>query len=124
MVEAHRHHGSLILVNRAGLPTRYGSFRIVSFAGGGQEHVALVKGHVAGARDVLVRVHSECLTADVFRILGVRSVRLMTNNPRKISELQRHGIPVTKRIPLEMKANATNRGYLRTKREKLAHLIE
>src|SRR5438309_4194321 len=60
--------GDLILVNRAGLPTRYGSFRIVSFSGGGQEgeHVALVKGRVTGEKDVLVRVHSECLTGDVF----------------------------------------------------------
>ncbi len=204
MAQAHAHAPSdLILVNRAGLPTRYGSFRIVSFAGGGQEgeHVALVKGRVAGARDVLVRVHSECLTGDVFgsrrcdcgeqldaalrkigkaprgvllylaqegrgigisnkvaayhlqdhgldtveanealgfpadsrdyafaasmlRILGVRSVRLMTNNPQKISELQRHGIAVTKRIPLEVKPNPANRRYLRTKREKLAHLLD
>src|SRR2546428_7540099 len=60
--------GDLILVNRAGLPTRYGSFRIVSCSGGGQEgeHVALVKGKVTGEKDVLVRVHSECLTGDVF----------------------------------------------------------
>src|SRR3990170_3946850 len=68
MAQAHRHHGALILVNDAGLPTRYGSFAIYSFAGGGQEgeHVALVKGRVAGQRDVLVRIHSECLTGDVF----------------------------------------------------------
>jgi GTP cyclohydrolase II len=203
MATAARSAGNLILVNRAGLPTRYGSFRIVSFAGGGQEgeHVALVKGRVTGETDVLVRVHSECLTGDVFgsrrcdcgeqldaalrrigratkgvllylaqegrgigisnkvaayhlqdhgldtveanealgfpadtrnyefaaemlRILGVRSVRLMTNNPQKISELQRHGIRVTKRIPLEVEANPANRQYLRTKREKLAHLID
>ncbi len=195
--------GDLILVNRAGLPTRYGSFRIVSFSGGGQEgeHVALVKGRVTGEKDVLVRVHSECLTGDVFgsrrcdcgeqldaalrrigkspkgvllylaqegrgigisnkvaayhlqdhgldtveanealgfpadtrnyefaaamlKILGVRSVRLMTNNPQKIAELQRHGIRVSKRIPLEVEANPANRRYLRTKREKLAHLID
>ncbi len=203
LAQAHRHHGTLILVNHAGLPTRYGSFAIYSFAGGGQEgeHVALVKGHVAGQRDVLVRIHSECLTGDVFgsrrcdcgeqldaalrrigraprgvllymaqegrgigiankvaayhlqdrgldtveanealgfpadtrgfefaadmlRILGVRSVRLMTNNPQKISELQAHGIPVTKRIPLNVKPNPANRRYLETKRVKLAHLID
>ena len=195
--------GDLILVNRAGLPTRYGSFRIVSFSGGGQEgeHVALVKGKVTGEKDVLVRVHSECLTGDVFgsrrcdcgeqldaalrrigkapkgvllylaqegrgigisnkvaayhlqdhgldtveanealgfpadsrnyefaaamlKILGVRSVHLMTNNPQKISELQRYGIKVSKRIPIEVEANPANRQYLRTKREKLAHLID
>ena len=195
--------GDLILVNRAGLPTRYGSFRIVSFSGGGQEgeHVALVKGRVTGEKDVLVRVHSECLTGDVFgsrrcdcgeqldaalrrigkapkgvllylaqegrgigisnkvaayhlqdhgldtveanealgfpadprdyeaaaemlKVLGVRSVQLMTNNPRKISGLQSQGIRVTKRIPLAMKPNPSNRHYLRTKREKLAHLID
>jgi len=62
--------------------------------------------------------------AAMLRILGVRSVRLMTNNPQKISELQRHGIVVTKRIPLEVKPNPANRRYLRTKREKFAHLLD
>src|SRR3990170_4430996 len=161
MAQAHRHHGALILVNHAGLPTRYGSFAIYSFAGGGQEgeHVALVKGRVAAPRGVLLYMAQEGrgigiankvaayhlqdrgldtveanealgfpadtrdyeFAADMLRILGVKSVRLMTNNPRKISELQAHGIPVTKRIPLTVKPNPANRRYLETKREKLAH---
>jgi len=193
----------LVLANSAKLPTRYGNFVIYSFTGadGGAEHVAIVKGRVAGREDVLVRLHSECLTGDalgsrrcdcgeqlqaalrkigkaprgillylaqegrgiglvakvaayhlqdhgldtveanevlgfpadardyeaaaeMLKILGVRSVQLMTNNPRKISGLQGQGIRVTKRIPLEVKANPANRRYLRTKREKLAHLID
>src|SRR5256712_12338606 len=194
--------GDLILVNRAGLPTRYGSFRIVSFSGGGQEgeHVALVKGRVTGEKDVLVRVHSECLTGDVFgsrrcdcgeqldaalrrigkapkgvllylaqegrgigisnkvaayhlqdhgmdtveaneyfgflyyireynsascmlRVLGVASVRLMTNNPAKIEELEGYGVRVSKRIPLEVPVTAANVRYLRSKKERLRHLL-
>lgn len=191
------------LLHRAKLPTRYGSFHIYSFAGpdGPGEHVALVKGRVTGLRDVLVRLHSECLTGDAFgskrcdcgeqldaalrrlgrarrgvllylaqegrgigiankiaayhlqdqgldtveanvalgfpadlrdyrvaagilKLLGVKSVVLMTNNPRKISELQRQGIQVTRRMPLVVKTTAANRRYLRAKREKLAHLLE
>ena len=193
----------LVLANSAKLPTRYGDFRIYSFSGadGGAEHVAIVKGRIAGLKDVLVRLHSECLTGDalaslrcdcgeqlraslrrigraprgvllylaqegrgiglvnkvaayhlqdhgldtveanealgfpadprdyeaaaeMLKVLGVRSVQLMTNNPRKISGLQSQGIRVAKRIPLAMKPNPSNRHYLRTKREKLAHLID
>jgi len=193
----------LVLANSAKLPTRFGSFRIISFAGAanGAEHVAIVKGRVKGQGDVLVRLHSECLTGDAFgslrcdcgqqlqaalrrigrarrgvllylaqegrgiglvnkvaayhlqdhgydtveanellgfpadardyraaaqmlKILGVRSVRLMTNNPRKISGLQGQGIRVTKRIPIRVKANPANRRYLDTKREKMDHLLE
>jgi len=56
----------LVLANSAKLPTRYGDFRIYSFSGadGGAEHVAIVKGRIAGLKDVLVRLHSECLTGD------------------------------------------------------------
>src|SRR2546428_3737957 len=194
---------NILLGSQARLPTRYGQFRIHAFVcpSSGEEHVELVRGHVAGKRDVLVRLHSECVTGDVFgsercdcgqqldaamkrigwapagvllymaqegrgigiankvaayhlqdrgldtveanealgfpadprdyeaaaemlKILGVRSVQLMTNNPRKISGLQAQGIRVTKRIPLAMKPNPSNRHYLRTKREKLAHLID
>ncbi len=193
----------LVLANSAKLPTRFGDFRICSFAGAahGAEHVAIVKGQVKGRTDVVVRLHSECLTGDAFgslrcdcgqqlqaalrrigrarrgvllylaqegrgiglvnkvaayhlqdhgydtveanellgfpadardyraaaqmlKILGVRSVRLMTNNPGKISGLQAQGIRVTKRIPITVRANPANRRYLRTKREKMDHLLE
>ncbi len=193
---------NILLGNHARLPTRYGSFRIHAFVCPftGEEHVALVKGRVAGERDVLVRLHSECLTGDVFgsarcdcgeqldaamkrlgkvpqgvllylaqegrgigiankiaayhlqdhgldtvaanhvlgfpadlrsykcaacmlRILGVRSVHLMTNNPAKIEELEAYGVEVTKRISLEVPARPTNLRYLRTKKEKMHHLL-
>ena len=186
----------------ARLPTRYGPFRIHAFVCPftGEEHVALVRGRVDGRKDVLVRLHSECLTGDVFgswrcdcgeqldaamrtisgspqgvllylaqegrgigiankvaayrlqdhgvdtvaanhllgfpadlrsyrcaacmlRVLGVRSVRLMTNNPGKIEQLQAYGVRVTERIPLEVPARASNRGYLLTKKEKMHHLL-
>ena len=160
-----------------------------------------MKGDVAGRRDVLVRVHSECLTGDVFgslrcdcgeqfaealrRIedeglgvllymrqegrgigllnklkayalqeqgrdtveanlelgfapdlrdygigaqiladLGLSSMRLMTNNPKKIVALEGYGLRVTGREPIEVQPRSDNRSYLRTKREKLGHLLE
>lgn len=192
----------ILLTTHARLPTRYGQFRIHAFTCPftGEEHVALVKGRVAGRKDVLVRLHSECMTGDVFgsercdcgeqldaamkrigaapfgallylaqegrgigiankvaayhlqdhgmdtvaanqmlgfpadlrsykcaacmlRVLGVRSVRLMTNNPAKIEELEAYGVEVTKRIPLQVPARPANLRYLKTKREKMRHLL-
>ena len=186
----------------ADLPTRHGDFKVVGYRGtvDGLEHMALVKGDVAGADDVLVRVHSSCSTGDVFgslrcdcgeqlerslaqieaagqgvlvylaqegrgiglveklrayelqqngrdtvdantelgheadprefhaaahilRHLDVRSVQLLTNNPRKLEELQRYGVPVTKRVPIEIAARDTNRSYLTTKRDRLGHIL-
>ncbi len=187
---------------RAELPTRSGDFEVVGYRHvvDGSEHVALVKGDVHGADDVLVRVHSSCTTGDVFgslrcdcgeqlerslaqieaegrgvlvylaqegrgiglvdklrayelqqdghdtvdantelgheadprefhaaahvlRDLDVRSVRLLTNNPRKVEELERYGMPVAERMPIEVNASETNRGYLTTKRDRLGHLL-
>jgi 3,4-dihydroxy 2-butanone 4-phosphate synthase/GTP cyclohydrolase II len=188
--------------SRAQLPTRHGSFDVVGYRGtvDGLEHMALVKGDVAGATDVLVRVHSSCATGDVFgslrcdcgeqlerameeieaagrgvlvylaqegrgiglvdklrayelqqngrdtvdantelghqadprefhaaahilRDLEVGSVRLMTNNPRKVAELELYGVTVSERVPHEVVASDTNRAYLRTKRDRLGHLL-
>lgn len=193
---------NLLITVQAQLPTRYGRFRIHAFQCpiSGEEHVVLIKGRVAGKDDVLVRLHSECMTGDVFgsercdcgeqlddamrkigaaregvllylaqegrgigiankvaayhlqdhgldtveanrvlglpidarsyecaacmlRVLGVRSVRLMTNNPTKIEELKRHGVDVRRRIPIQIPATASNVRYLETKRTKMRHLI-
>lgn len=192
----------ILLTADARLPTRYGPFRIHAFQCPftGDEHVALVKGRVAGKADVLVRLHSECMTGDVFgsercdcgeqldaalrklgratngvllylaqegrgigiankvaayhlqdhgldtveanqvlgfpadlrtyqcaacmlRVLGLRSIRLMTNNPAKIAALKSHGVRVTKRIPLQIRARPANAAYLETKRAKLNHFL-
>ncbi len=194
---------NILRASSARLPTRYGEFRIHAFVCpfSGEEHVALVKGSVGGQSDVLVRLHSECLTGDVFgsercdcgeqldaamkkihdaprgvllylaqegrgigiankiaayhlqdhgvdtvaanhllgfpadlrsykcaacmlRVLGVRSIRLMTNNPAKIEQLEAYGVRVTKRLPLEVPPKPTNVRYLRTKKEKMRHLLE
>ena len=194
---------NILLGSQARLPTRYGNFRIHAFVCpvSGEEHVALVKGHVAGKEDVLVRLHSECMTGDVFgsercdcghqldaalrkigrakqgvlvylaqegrgigiankvaayhlqdqgldtvdanralgfpadlrsyacaacivRVLGVESVELMTNNPTKIEELRTRGVKVSRRIPLQVPATADNVGYLRTKKERLRHILK
>ncbi len=194
---------NLLLTSPARLPTRYGAFRIYAFQCPytGEDHVALVRGQIAGRERVLLRLHSECVTGDVFgsercdcgaqldaalkkigkaprgvllylaqegrgigiankiaayhlqdhgldtvdanrvlgfpadlrsykcaacmlRVLGVKSVRLMTNNPAKIEQLESYGLRVAGRIPLQIPATAANIRYLRTKKSRLAHLLE
>ncbi|HET6923212.1 MAG TPA: bifunctional 3,4-dihydroxy-2-butanone-4-phosphate synthase/GTP cyclohydrolase II, partial [Anaeromyxobacteraceae bacterium] len=61
--------------------------------------------------------------ACMIRALGIRSVRLMTNNPAKIEDLQRHGVVISRREPIEVAANAGNRAYLETKRDEMRHLL-
>ncbi|MEF2964402.1 bifunctional 3,4-dihydroxy-2-butanone-4-phosphate synthase/GTP cyclohydrolase II [Paenibacillus sp. M1] len=194
------------LVNReveVRMPTDYGVFRAVAYTNDvdTKEHVALVKGEISGDEPVLVRVHSECLTGDVFhshrcdcgpqfeaalrqieqegrgvllymrqegrgiglvnklkayklqeqgfdtvdanlqlgfppdlrdygigaqilKDLGVRKIRLLTNNPRKIKGLEGYGLEVVERVPLQMKENEDNTKYLHTKQAKLGHLLK
>ncbi|MEE8595018.1 MAG: bifunctional 3,4-dihydroxy-2-butanone-4-phosphate synthase/GTP cyclohydrolase II [Gemmatimonadota bacterium] len=189
-------------VAEAKLPTPEGEFRIIGYRNdvNGREHVALVHGDVAKREDVLVRVHSKCLTGDVFGSgrcdcgaqlhaamrqvveegagvvvyldqegrgigllnklrayelqeegkdtveanqalgfppdlrnygigaqilvdLGLGSIRIMTNNPKKLAGLEGFGLKITGRVPLVTEATRTNRAYLETKRDKLGHLL-
>ena len=184
------------------LPTAHGEFTAIAFRETltGKHHVALVKGEVAGAGDVLVRVHSECLTGDVFHSLrcdcgeqleqaltqieaegrgvllymaqegrgigllnklrayelqeqgldtveanlqlgfpadsreygigyqiladlGLSSIRILTNNPRKIAGIEAFGLSVVEQVPIEVPPNAENRAYLEAKRAKLGHRL-
>jgi 3,4-dihydroxy 2-butanone 4-phosphate synthase / GTP cyclohydrolase II len=184
------------------LPTSYGEFTAVAFREKltGKHHVALVRGKVEGAEDVLVRVHSECLTGDVFHSLrcdcgeqldqalsriaaedrgvllymaqegrgigllnklkayelqengldtveanlelgfppdareygigsqilsdlGLTTIRILTNNPRKISGIEGFGLTVREQVPIEVPPNAENERYLETKRTKLDHRL-
>jgi len=193
------------LVKRAAiakLPTRYGDFTIHVFDNSvdNQEHVALVRGDITDGKEVLVRVHSSCLTGDVLhsvrcdcgaqldaamerisaegrgvllylnqegrgiglankirayelqdegfdtveanerlgfkadqrdygvgvqilRELGVRTMRLLSNNPRKLVAIEGYGLTVSDWLPLEIPASDSTRRYLKTKKEKLGHKL-
>jgi len=63
------------------------------------------------------------IAVQMLRDLGVQSVRLLTNNPRKISGIEEYGVAVTERVPLEVSPRDTNIHYLRTKQKKLGHLL-
>jgi 3,4-dihydroxy 2-butanone 4-phosphate synthase/GTP cyclohydrolase II len=189
-------------VVEAGLPTKFGDFTVVGFRSLVDEkhHVAMVKGDIEGQEDVLVRVHSECLTGDVFHSLrcdcgqqledalariedegrgvllylaqegrgigllnklrayrlqeegldtvdanielglpadlrdygigaqilvdlGLTSIRLLTNNPKKIVGLEGYGLTVTDQIPIEHAPGEHNRQYLRAKKQRLGHML-
>jgi 3,4-dihydroxy 2-butanone 4-phosphate synthase/GTP cyclohydrolase II len=63
------------------------------------------------------------VAAEMLLDLGVRRIRLLTNNPAKVEGLERHGVEVVERVPLRSSPNPSNLGYLRTKREKMGHLF-
>jgi 3,4-dihydroxy 2-butanone 4-phosphate synthase/GTP cyclohydrolase II len=189
-------------VAEARLPTEFGEFTVIAYRNDVDqaEHVALVKGEVTGQPNVLVRMHSKCLTGDVFgsrrcdcgsqlhaamalvaqegggvivyldqegrgigllnkirayalqdsgadtvqanqrlgfapdlrnygigaqilRDLGLSSIRVMTNNPRKLVGLEGYGLEIVERVPLVADPTRDNLAYLRTKRDKLGHLL-
>jgi 3,4-dihydroxy 2-butanone 4-phosphate synthase/GTP cyclohydrolase II len=191
-------------IAEARIPTKWGDFTCYAYESllDGEQHVAMVKGSVAGEHDVLVRVHSECLTGDAFGSLrcdcgvqldsamqiiaeagngvvvylrghegrgigighkiaaynlqergldtvdanlelgqpsdsreygigaqilvdlGITTMRLITNNPSKRGGLEGFGLEITERVPSVVSVNPENIAYMRTKRERMGHLLE
>jgi GTP cyclohydrolase II len=64
------------------------------------------------------------IAAEMLNYFGIKEIRLLTNNPKKISDLERHGIKVIKRLPLVTKPNPYNKKYMETKKEKMKHMLE
>jgi 3,4-dihydroxy 2-butanone 4-phosphate synthase/GTP cyclohydrolase II len=189
-------------ISTANLPTAYGDFKILIYESDFEnvQHIVLVKGEISDKDNVLVRVHSECITGDVFASrrcdcgsqlhkamemiensqtgvvlymrqegrgiglgnkikayklqeegmdtveanielgfpedlrdygigaqiladLGLKKIRLITNNPKKIIGLEGYGLEIVERVPIEINANNENLNYLKTKRDKLGHFI-
>ena len=204
LIEYRRRREKLVRrVATARIPTIYGEFRAQAYESlvDGRVHVAMVLGEIGDGREILVRVHSECLTGDVFHSLrcdcgtqlddalgkigaegrgvllyirghegraiglthklrayelqekgkdtveanealgfapdprdygigaqilhdvGVRTMRLLTNNPSKRAGLEGYGLSIAERVPLETRPTDQNLGYLKAKREKLGHLL-
>jgi 3,4-dihydroxy 2-butanone 4-phosphate synthase / GTP cyclohydrolase II len=203
LIEYRRRHEQLVeRMTTVQMPTAYGEFTAVAFREKltGKHHVALVKGDVDGAEDVLVRVHSECLTGDVFHSLrcdcgeqleqaltqiadeehgvllymaqegrgigllnklrayelqengfdtveanlelgfqpdmrdygignqiladlGLTTIRILTNNPKKITGIEGFGLQVVEQVPIETAPTQQNARYLATKRDKLGHKL-
>ncbi len=203
LIDYRRRHEKLIeRVSEVKLPTKFGTFKAIGFMDkiSGEEHIALVMGDINNGKPVLARVHSECLTGDVFGSqrcdcgeqlhealrkiaqegrgillymrqegrgigllnklkayhlqdngmdtveanealgfpadlrdygigaeiladLGAKELRLMTNNPKKISGIYGFGLRVAERIPIEVNSNDNNQFYLETKKVKLGHIF-
>ena len=174
-----RHEKLVECVAETRMPTKYGEFRAYGYLNllNGEHHVALVKGDIGDGKDVLCRVHSECLTGDAFgslrcdcgqqlasamtqiekegrgvllymdtldanlalgfkgdlreyyigaqilKDLGIKTLRLLTNNPDKVYQLSDFGMEIKERVPIQMEATPYDGFYLKTKQARMGHIL-
>src|SRR5438105_1794257 len=101
-------------VANADFPTRWGRFRILAFDEALPERTG--RGHNKSSADA-------GLPAAILQALGLKQVRLLSNNPEKVSALENAGIKVVERVPCEVAPHSDSENYLKTKKEKLGHLF-
>lgn len=115
-------------VASAKLPTEYGVFDIYAFKNvlPGETHVALVRGDIGNGENVMTldqEGRGNRAGMRILRLLGVKTMRLLSSHPRKLAGVTGEGLSVSERLPIEIPPTASSERYLRTKKERLGHLL-
>src|SRR5205807_1734215 len=114
-------------IAEARIPTEWGDFTCYAYESvlNHDQHLAFVRGAPSGEENVLVRMHSEYgIGAQILTDLGITTMRLLTNNPAKYGGLDGFGLEIVERVSLQVAPNPENIHYLRTKKDRMGHLLE